>query len=201
MHKAKVILVTTLLLIWQAVAANSTYALMKMDDNGIKDALQYGNTHKLEEIVNSPEWTIKAKDFTEVTLMSAYNMVAVMAAKAKMDSKELTFNEAKDMFKVAENGTSILDFFPFYCMVYGPTPDYLKEFTFELRQGKNVIKPGDIEMEEPTLHTKGERNLYFTNYRLYFKIVSIDIKSPLKFVVINPMGKTTEYEFDLANMR
>lgn len=178
------------------------YGLMKMDDSGIKDALQYGNTHKLEEIANSPEWNVKEKDGTEATFLTPYNMVAVRAAKAKMEGREFTFQEAKDMFKSPEQGTlGMLDVFLFYCWVYGPTEDYLKEFTFELRQGTTIVKVNEAEMEQPTFVNRDGKSLYYVHYRLYFSNTRIDIKSPVTLVVTNPMGKEWQYGFDLKKIR
>jgi len=181
--------------------AHPSRALTKMDDSGIKDALQYGKTHTLKEIANSPEWTIKGSDGTDAYLMTPYSLVALKAAKAKYDGVELSFEEVKNILTTKEKGIGILDLLPLSCSVCGPTIDYLKDFRFELCQNGNIIKPIEAETDKPVLSEKDHIQFYFTNYKLYFTIHDIDAETPLTLVVISPKGEETHYEFDLGNMR
>lgn len=174
-------------------------ALVKMDEAGLKNALHHGDRYKFGEIVTSPEWCIKVNDQPVAIVMTPYYMIALATAKAKINGEKFGLKEAKGALKLTETGLSVLDFLMFQCPIYGQSESYLKEYRFQLRQGKSIIKATEVGMDPPVF--KEGFQLYFTTCSICFPIVAIDVKSPAIFVIVDPKREEQRYKINLPKIR
>jgi len=177
-----------------------SHALTVMNDEGMKEAIEYGKTHTLGDIVNDPEWTRKGNGDTYATLVSAFKMIALKSAQAKNINREFTIDEARALCVRSPQAKELgaLDTVVFFAVGFSPSKESSENFIVELRQVEEKVSPVYKENDPPV---KNPHGLYYVHYRLYFPIAKVDIRRGVTLSMKNREGDEWKYDFDLAKVR
>lgn len=171
----------------------------ELKDSQIEEAIQYGKRYKNYDVDKFlGEWMVVwRKDADRVGLYTKFNLLAVAARNAALESRELRSEEIKNTMAKAEGKLS------FELVLYGDTSHFARNYHAVLNYKERYIQPSF--KHNPDAEPYGWRPMSPPIFRAFcsyeFTLTDIDPNAEVTLILIAPSGMERQAIFDLSRMR